>query len=101
MSLPIFQTQSKDISLLQTTWSTSLNPVVNNPINQANVLKNVLITTGTNVINHLLGRKLQGWFIVGQNALASIYDQQETNQSPQLTLVLVSSANVTLQLAVF
>jgi hypothetical protein len=101
VSLPIFQTSSKDLSLLQTNWAQQLNPIIEKPTNQSNILKSVSLTTGTNVINHLLGRTLQGWKIVRQRALATIYDNQDNNQSPQITLFLVSSANVSIDLEVF
>lgn len=101
MTLPIFQTSVKELSLMETSWASQINPILANPINQANILKNVVLINGTTTVNHLLGRNLQGWFIVGQNALASIHDAQATNQTPNLTLVLISNAAVTINLAVF
>lgn len=82
-------------------WASILNPIVSNPANNSLILKNQSLTTGANVINHKLGRILQGWIIVRQRALASVYDTQDTNQMPQLTLNLVSSANVTVDIEVF
>lgn len=99
--LPVFHTDDKDLVMLQNNWTRTLNPLIANPLNQGSILKNVALTTGTNVVNHLLGQKLQGWQIVRQRAAAAIYDNQDTNQSPQLTLVLVSSANVSVDLMVF
>lgn len=101
MSLPIYKTDSKDLSLLQTTWAKQIDPVINFPPNKGIILKNVLLTTGSNVVNHQLGRKLQGWVIVRQRALASIYDTQDLNQMPDLTLLLTSSTNVNIDLLVF
>lgn len=99
--LPIFRTDDKDLVMLQTNWTRTLNPVIANPLNQGSILKDVSLKTGSNVINHLLGQKLQGWSLVRQRAAASIYDNQDSNQSPQLTLVLVSSADVSVDLMVF
>ncbi len=93
--------QQLSIDQMQNKWATMIEPVINNPANNSLLLKNVALTTGTNVVNHLLGRKLIGWNPVRVRALASIYDMQDTNQTPQLTLVLVSSANVTIDLQVF
>lgn len=82
-------------------WSAILNPIVKNPVNSSSILKNVSLTTGTNVINHKLGQPLQGWSIVRQRAAGTVYDNQDSNQTPQLTLVLVSSAPMVIDLAVF
>jgi hypothetical protein len=87
--------------MMQTKWASILNPLLGNPLNNASVLKNVSLLTGTNVVNTLLGRTLQGWSVVRQRGPASIYDTQDTNQSPALTLVLVSSADVSVDLLVF
>lgn len=93
--------QKLPLDLLETQWASILDPVSTNPLNNANILKNVQLTTGSNTINHKLGRPLQGWYILRQRASASLYDTQDSNLYPELTLVLVSSANVTIDLAVF
>ena len=49
----------------------------------------------------MLQRPLQGWYIVRQRALASIYDTQDSNQNPSLTLNLTSNAVVSVDIAVF
>jgi hypothetical protein len=89
------------LPMLQVKWASILNPLLGNPSNNASVLKNVALVTGTNVVNTLLGRTLQGWSIVRQRGPASFYDMQDTNQSPSLTLVLVSSADVSVDILVF
>lgn len=100
-NLPQFQNDDKDLQLLQNKWAGILNPVIANPLNNASVLKNVQLTTGSNVINTLLSRPLQGWFIVRQRGPAAIYDTQDTNQTPKLTLTLVSDASVSVDIAVY
>lgn len=99
--LPTFQNDDKDFQLLQSRWATIINPVVNNPVNNATILKGVALSTGSNVINHLMSRKLQGWSIVRINAAATVYDTQDSNQTPNQTLVLVSSAPATVDIMVF
>ena len=102
MSLPIYQTQSKDLSMLQTNWAQQLNPVIELPTNQGVLLENVKLSTGDNVINHKLGRKLQGWQVVRmQDGFVQIYDKQNSNQMSNLTLVLNSSGTGTINLFVF
>lgn len=82
-------------------WAAILNPVIACPIINGLLLEDISLETGANVINHKLGRKLIGWIIVRQNADASIYDMQEFNQMPQLTLNLTSSADCNVSLWVF
>lgn len=86
---------------MQSKWSSIINVLLRNPALQSQVLNDVSLINGTNTINHGLGRKLQGWKIVRQRAAASIYDQQDTNSMPDLTLILVSNAVVSVDLEVF
>lgn len=87
--------------MAQTTWATQIDPIIANPTINNLVLKNVSLVAGSNTINHRLGRALQGWNSVRIRAAATLYDQQDTNQTPQLTLVLVASAPVVVDLVVF
>lgn len=101
MNLPIFLTQLKDLMLMQTKWAAILNPFMANPSLQSNILSNIPLANGTTVVNHMLGRNLLGWRVVRQRAQASIHDSQDSNQTPSLTLTLVSNAAVNIDLEVF
>jgi hypothetical protein len=68
MGLPSYQTSDLTLTLLQSNWATLLNPLLDLPINQGQILENVQLSAGTNTINHKLGRKLQGWWIVRQRS---------------------------------
>lgn len=87
--------------LHQPQWASIIDPIISNPANNSSILQSVSLVTGSNVVNHKLGRKLQGWTIIRQRAAASIYDTQDSNQMPQLTLQLVASAPVVVDLEVF
>lgn len=88
--------------MLQTKWATELNPILTNPVSNGLLLKGIILTTGANVINHKLGRKLQGWVVTRYiGGAASLYDTQDNNGMPQLTLNLTSSANVSVDIYVF
>ncbi len=82
-------------------WASSLNPVLANPIISGQILGPIGVITGANVINHGLGRKLQGYFVIMNNAAVTFYDSQTTNQRPELTLILNASGAATLSLYVF
>jgi hypothetical protein len=101
MSLPIFLSASREMSQMQSSWAALLNPVLSNPLFNGVHLPNVELSTGANTINHKLGRRLQGWIITRKRAGADIYDTQQSNARPNLTLDLVSSANVTVDLYVY
>jgi hypothetical protein len=78
---------------MQTTWATQINPVLQNPLVSGHLIRNLKLSMGANVINHGLGRNLQGWVVTRlRDAPASFYDTQDTNQMPALTLNLNASA---------
>lgn len=87
--------------LLQSKWASILNPLIATPANNSSILSAVKLTTGSNTINHKLGKNLTGWSVIRQRSAASIYDNQDSNQMPNLTLVLVSDADVSVDLEVF
>ena len=100
-SLPQFPSDDRTLQMLQTRWKSILEPLLANPANNSSILKSVVLASGANTINHLLGRKLQGWKVVRQRSAATVYDTQDSNQTPELTLKLVASANVTVDIEVF
>lgn len=97
MKLP----QQLPLPQMMNTWASAIEPVLNLPITQGLMLSNVSLSNGTTIVNHKLGRKLIGWFVVGINAAATIYDNQASNQTPQLTLSLTSNASCQVNLWVF
>lgn len=99
--LTIFQSPSKEMLLMQTSWAADLNPLISNQLTNGNLLTNQALASGANVINHKLGRPLKGWIITRCRAAATFYDTQDASLTPQLTLNLNSSAAVTVDLWVF
>lgn len=102
MSLPKVVSKDADLNSLQTLWAAQLDPVIKQPFTQGLLIKSVALASGANVVNHKLGRKLQGWVVTRyRGAAASIFDTQDVNPTPALTLTLNSSAAVTVDLYVF
>ncbi len=97
VSLPIFQTPDRTLSLLQTSWKAALTPVIQNEINQGLLIQATLIN-GVTVINHLLSRKQIGWYVTDIDTAATIYRSAALNDS---TLTLTSNAACTVSLWVF
>jgi hypothetical protein len=101
MGLPSYYTTDVSLTLLQSNWASLLDPLLDQLITKGQILENIQLANGANTINHKLGRKLLGWFIVRQRALASIYDTQDTNPTPAVTLRLTSDASVKVDIFVF
>lgn len=100
-SVPLVQTEDRNINQLQQNIIPSLNKLLGNPILNNNDLSHIQLAIGSNSINHLLGRPLIGWQITRQRSLANIYDNQDNNAKPEQTLILVSDAVVSVDLRVF
>lgn len=101
MKLPLIHSEDKDLNMVQTKWKALLDYILGNQLIDGHVLSGVKLNVGSNNINHLLGRNLLGYFIVGIDGLAEIYDSQASNQQKNLTLILVSNAAVTANIYVF
>lgn len=82
-------------------WAARLNPLLANPLVNGRILSGVTLGTGANVINHGLGRKLQGYLVVLNGAAETFYDDQASNQRPDITLILNSSGPTIVSLYVF
>lgn len=97
--------QSDDLNLdfIQDNIEQVLKSIPNDsPIIDGQYLEGISIITGTpKVINHQLGRTLKGWFIGRKSTNSVIWDSQTTNANPTKTLILNSSANITISIWVF
>ncbi len=94
MQLPLLSS----IADLASRWKSILDPALANPLNSVFILENVALINGVTTINHKLGQKQRGWFIIDINGAATIYRSQPFNDK---TLVLTSSAAVTVNIGVF
>lgn len=82
----------------QTRWKSQLDPVLASPLNQGVLLPNLVLVTGVNVINHLLGKTPTGWYLTDIQGAVSVYRSAAFNP---LTLTLTASGPVVVSLAVF
>lgn len=98
MALPLIISGDQSLDLIQTRWKSQLDPVLSNRLTQGLLLSQVAIVTGSNVINHLLDRNQQGWFITDINAAAQLYRSAPLNDK---TLTLTSDAPCIISLWVF
>jgi hypothetical protein len=98
MAVKIFQSPDQNLMLMQKQWASQINPALFNVLLQGNILPNVNLINGSTTFNHYLGRGLMGWFVVDQNAAATIYRSKPLNTQ---TLTLTSDAEVTVSLWIF
>lgn len=95
------QTDNREVNQLQSNMLSQVNSLSQNAISNGTILSNIALKTGDNDVNTKLGRKLIGWIIIRQRSAATFYDKQDTNKNPDKTLVLNSSADVTVDIYVF
>lgn len=98
MNLPIIKDDNTPFQLMQSKWSSQINPVLSNPIMNGSKLDNITLTTGVNVINHKLSKLMQGWFITDITGAVTVFRSQPFNDK---TLVLTASGGCTISLWVF
>lgn len=79
-------------------WAQSLNPVLANPLLSGKVLGPITLVSGVNIVNHGLGRLMQGWFTTDKNASQTYYRSSPLNDK---TLILTSTGAVTVMLWVY
>ena len=92
----------KDINVVQDNVEDAFSYLLKDPFNQSILLKNVKLISGqNNIINHLLGRKLIGWSIVRKRGPGDIWDEQDSNTIPNLTLLLSTSQDVVVDIRVY
>lgn len=98
MQLPLIKNDDQVMQLLQTRWSSILNPVLAEPVLNNLELKQVTLATGVNVINHLLSRTQQGWIVTDITSNVTLFRSQPFNDK---TLTLTSSGPAVINLLVY
>lgn len=101
MKIQKINTGDRVLNMIQDNVSNVVEPLTLIPLNSGQILSNISLVTGANVIPHKLNRKLVGWFIVRQRSAGTVYDTQDTNTNPTVYLNLTASANFNVDLYVF
>lgn len=85
--------------LAQTKWAATLNAILSLPILNGTQITNVKLVANTPlVINHLLQRMPQGWFLTDNTANTSVWRTAAFNN---LTITLEASANTTISFWIY
>lgn len=103
MAKPYRRVQSDDrvVNQIQDNLQDVLNDLVKTQILNNLIIKNVELASGTNTVNHKLGRKPQGYIIIRKDSNVSIWDNQTTNTTIERTLELQSSGTCNVDILVF
>lgn len=94
------RTDDNDLRQVQDAVNFVFQDISSKTILDGRVITDVLVN-GSKLINHLLGRKLQGYLIISKDANADVWDSQSTNTTPAVSLILNSSGPVKVNLWVF
>lgn len=101
--IPAFRairTAVRDIQKLQDALSKVFNSILSKEILDGRLITGIVLSSsGTNEVDHGLGKPIRGWVVVAKNANANIYDS--VSSTPNATLILTATANVTISLWVF
>lgn len=90
------------IARFQDNVAAAISTLPETEIIQGRIVKNVeLLAASTVKVSHKLGRVLIGWTIVRQRASSIVWDLQDANKNPNLTLDLKCSADCTVDIWVF
>ena len=101
MSLPNFQSSDFTVNQMQSVWAKILNPIIAAPLTHGVLEQNVVLKVGLNNIDHKLPDYLQGWMIVRQRGVSTIYDNQDNNPLPAKSLWLMASSGVSIDIFMF
>lgn len=94
-------TSNGDLGRAQQQLRLTLDPITAVPLLDGVLVEDVALTTSTKSVKHGLGRAPTGWLLVRKTANANVWDAQDSNAHPELTLDLVASGSVTVSLWVF
>lgn len=101
--IPVFRairTTVRDIQKLQDTLSRVFNGIQSKAILDGRLINDVsLVSSGATEVSHGLGKPIRGWVLVEKDANANVYSS--ASSTPNSTLVLNTSADVTVSLWVF
>lgn len=84
--------EDQDLNRVQSNVEKALTPVLTNLLLDSNLVREVPLVVGTNVVDHKLGRAPIGYIITRQRAAANIYDVQDTNSTPSKNFLINSDA---------
>lgn len=90
-----------ELNRVQDNLARPIDQLLQVPILDGQLVEDVVLKAGDNLVDHGLGRVLRGWIVVRQSAMSDLYDKQSTNPFPARQLALNSSNAATVSMWVF
>lgn len=101
-AVPMLQSPDRIVNQIQSNLINAINDLRMNVLVGGNLLKDISLIVGGNVIPHGLARPLTGWSIGRMKSVFSqLYDTQDTGADPSTYLYLNSSAAVVVNIYVY
>ena len=94
-------TPEETVNRVQSNIHTAIRPLLRLPFADGVHKKDVSITTSDTLVNHGLGRNMEGYIITKQNADTSIYVSNTSNGLTQYQPSLKAGASVTADIFFF
>ena len=95
-------TKDDELRRVQDEVALGFQQVDRQPFMNGVILTGTVLASGTDTkVNHGLGRVPQGFVILAKNATADVWTSTTTNPRPELTIILKSSAAVTVTVWIF
>ncbi len=92
--------QNVPLDQVQDSIEATLAPILASVVVDSHVVGPIAFVSGSATkVDHRLGRKVQGWIVVGKDAVADLF--QSPSKSPHLQLTLTSTADVNASFLVF
>ncbi len=88
------------VDRVQTHIQTALRPLLQNPLGDGALQKEIELGVSEVLVSHGLGRRPEGFIVTRQNASASIYESS-TATFPDRQIALTASATVTADIYFF
>jgi hypothetical protein len=92
---------NEEVTRLQSHIKTALNPLLELPISDGILIKDLSIETTDTRVNHGLGREYEGFIITRLQSNAVIYESSTTNDDKNLFILLKGSGAATADIYFF
>lgn len=89
------------IDTVQANVSQVVNQMNKIGLTDTTIINGVSVSTSDTVVNHNLGRKHNGWWVVGKNAACDVFESSSNNPSPTTSIILRATSSATISLIFF
>ena len=95
-------TKNEDVQALQDNVAHYLVQLDSLPELDSHFIQDIRLTSAVdNIVPHELNRRIQGWYVVRQNANAVVYESSTVNDNPTAYVILRASATCTVSIIFF